>query len=99
MIERAGLLGIVFVVAACGPGLPAAELAVSVDLSRYDPSCGVGVRREGSRLAVAWPAGDKEFGRVTLDLAEGWGGKLPWQDGVAYGKIKWRNGSRTAVGA
>src|SRR5262245_27277972 len=73
MITRTALPGVAFLMAVGGPGLPAAgpPSAVAIDLGRYAPSCGVEVRREGNRLTVAWPAGGKEFGRVTLDLSEG----------------------------
>jgi hypothetical protein len=72
MSPRTSLLAVILT-AVVGSPLPAAQppSGVALDLSRYAPSCGVEVRREGNRLTVAWPAGDKEFGRVTLNLAEG----------------------------
>src|SRR5205823_6238046 len=44
---------------------------IPVDLSGYDPSCGVDDRRDGPRLTVAWPIAPGEFGRLVLDLRPG----------------------------
>jgi hypothetical protein len=48
--------------------------AIPVDFSRYGPDCGVDIRQDGNRLRVSWPlgdAGEKEFGRLTIDLTPG----------------------------
>src|SRR5437867_9005800 len=41
---------------------------VSVDLSAYTPTSGVDVKRQEDRLVIGWPMGEKEFGRLVLDL-------------------------------
>src|SRR5437879_1607869 len=49
----------------------AAAQTIPVDFSGYAPSCGVEVKQEGDRLLVAWPIGEKEVGRLVLDLRPG----------------------------
>src|SRR5262249_61421484 len=44
---------------------------VVVDMSRYRPACGVGVRQDRQRLHVAWRLGERNSGRLTLDLRKG----------------------------
>jgi hypothetical protein len=49
-------------------GAAAQNINVNVDLSRYAPSCGVEVKRDGDRLLAGWPIAENEVGRLTLDL-------------------------------
>jgi hypothetical protein len=51
-----------------GPVSNAVAQNVPVDLSGYAPSCGVEVKRDGSRLLIAWPMGGDDAGRLSLDL-------------------------------
>src|SRR4051812_26384272 len=57
---------LVAVVLALAPSGASADVAV--DLSGYDPRCGVAVRRDGDHLRVAWPVADGETGVLVLDL-------------------------------
>jgi hypothetical protein len=59
----------VAVVLALAPAGVAADVAV--DLSGYDPGCGVSVRRDGDRLRVGWPMAGGEAGVLVLDLRDG----------------------------
>jgi hypothetical protein len=59
----------VAVVLALAPAEASADVAV--DLSGYDPGCGVSVRRDGDRLRVGWPVADGEAGALVLDLRDG----------------------------
>src|SRR5438445_5523138 len=51
-----------------GPASKAVAQNVQVDLSAYTTSCGVEVKRDGSRLLIGWPMDGGEQGRLTLDL-------------------------------
>src|SRR5262245_19518052 len=53
------------------PNLAADSPNVSVDLSRYSPTCGVQVRAQAGRLEVSWPMGPAEKGRVSFSLIPG----------------------------
>jgi hypothetical protein len=44
---------------------------VSVDLSRYSPTCGVQVRAQADRLEISWPMGPAEQGRASFSLTPG----------------------------
>lgn len=44
---------------------------VAVDMSAYSRDCDIAIQREESRLSVAWPLADGEFGRLVLDLQPG----------------------------
>src|SRR4051794_38759929 len=61
-------MGLLVILGAVGP-LGAQE--PTVDLSGYRPDCGVAVRREGSRLSLAWPMARSETGQLVLDLRPG----------------------------
>lgn len=62
-------LSVVAVLLALAPSGAAADVAV--DLSGYDPGCGVSVRRDGDLLRIGWPAADGEAGVLVLDLSGG----------------------------
>ncbi len=59
-----GLLGLISISEAQAQGVP-------VDLSAYRERPGVSVRRDGDRLAVAWPIEGSESGRLVLNLRPG----------------------------
>ncbi|HMF37381.1 MAG TPA: hypothetical protein VKF17_12105 [Isosphaeraceae bacterium] len=44
---------------------------VVVDLSGYDPGCGVAVERDHEMLTMRWPLENGEAGRLVLDLRDG----------------------------
>jgi hypothetical protein len=50
------------------PAAPPAPRDLVVDLSAYQPACGVAVRQDSSRLRVAWPMADGEYGILILQL-------------------------------
>src|SRR5690348_10375033 len=65
-------LGLAVLAAAPAAARPAEP--VPIDLSGYAAGCGVGVRRDGSRLRIDWPLSDgdrPEYGEVVLDLTAG----------------------------
>jgi len=45
------------------------SVEIPVDQSGYDPSCGVAIRRDGSRLRAVWPIAEGEDGVLVLQLA------------------------------
>jgi hypothetical protein len=52
-------------------GIQARGDAIAVDLSGYDPECGISVRHEESLLNVRWPLGEGEHGKLLIDLEAG----------------------------
>ena len=64
--ERAFLCGITLLAAGA-----TARAEIPVDMSGYREGPGVTVRREGETIAVAWPTGRGESGRLVLDLRLG----------------------------
>src|SRR5690348_14010389 len=59
---------LLWLVLSLGPASTVAAQGLEVDLSAYTPTCGVEVKRDGSRLLVSWPLDGREVGRLTLDL-------------------------------
>ncbi len=53
------------------PSAARADGPVSVDLSKYDPKCGVIAKVDGEQLVMDWPISGKERGGLTLDLRPG----------------------------
>ncbi|MGC8643117.1 MAG: hypothetical protein ACP5XB_24930 [Isosphaeraceae bacterium] len=45
--------------------------ALQVDLTRYDPACGVTVKAQNEQLDLDWPLGRDETGRLVIDLRAG----------------------------
>ena len=64
------LAAIVTGAAALAPAKPSAA-ETAVDLASYQPRCGVAVRREGTRLRLAWPIAQGEHGVLALQLRPG----------------------------
>jgi len=57
---------------ATATALPAARADdAAVDLTGYKPGSGVAVRQDGTRLRVAWPAAEGEYGVLVLRLRAG----------------------------
>jgi hypothetical protein len=50
------------------PGSSATSAEIPVDVSSFQAAGGVTVRHEGERLAVEWPTGSGEVGRLVLNL-------------------------------
>lgn len=46
----------------------ASAQAAAIDLSGYDPACGVAVQSDRDRLTVRWPLENGEIGQFVLDL-------------------------------
>src|SRR5689334_22266565 len=56
---------------AAAPTARAASPKVPIDLSAHDSRSGVTVRRDGSRLSLAWPMTGGEFGVLRLQFRSG----------------------------
>jgi hypothetical protein len=62
---RGALCAAMFLVASRAAG----EDRIAPDLSGLDPVSGIEARHEGDRLVIVWPMGDRENGRLALNLA------------------------------
>jgi hypothetical protein len=61
------IAGFLILLIATAPAQPADNLP-PVDLSGYQRASGVTIRADGSRLSIAWPMAETEYGRLVLQL-------------------------------